>query len=202
MAFSRYDGLARFYDLILSPIEKRVIDPLRRRYAPMIQGLTLDIASGTGHNIKYYPPGARVFLLDKSRKMLELSRRKAAGISNGLKLEFVLGEIEEMPFHSDSFDTVLSIDVLCSVRDVAVSLEQIKRVLKPGGKVIFVEHGRTGRKFKDFSLALLNVITYTTVGSSMTREPLKAIEKTGFVIREIEELSGSFKYILCGKDCY
>lgn len=199
MGYSRYDRFARIYDFILAPVEKRVLDPIRREYVPKIRGLTLDVASGTGHNIKYYPDGASVFLVDKSRKMIELSKAKGKKQSNGANLEFFVAEIEKLPFEDNTFDTVLSIDVLCSVKDFKVALEEIKRVLKPKGRVIFVEHGKTGKHWKDSSLYLLNLITYTVVGSSMIREPVKAIGKSGFKIYELKELAGSFKYIMCGK---
>lgn len=199
MGYSRYDRLARIYDFILAPMEKRVLDPIRREYVPKIRGVTLDIASGTGHNIKYYPPGANVVLVDKSRKMIEISKEKAKIRSGDTVLDFIQAEIENLPFEDDSFDTILSIDVLCSVENIKKALEEIKRMLKPDGRVIFIEHGITGKPLKDFSLKLLNLITYPTVGSSMIREPVKAIGDCGFVLYDWKILSGSFKFLFCGK---
>jgi len=108
--------------------------------------------------------------------------------------------IESLPFNDEYFDTVLSIDVFCSVKDPHTAMNEVKRVLKKGGKAIFVEHGLTGRFLKDMILYFSNILTYLTVGSSMTRKPLKYIKMTNFQVLQIENLKGSFKFVLVTKN--
>jgi ubiquinone/menaquinone biosynthesis C-methylase UbiE len=195
---SRYDFIARFYDSLLRKVEISSILPLRIEYVPKIEGLTLDIAVGTGNNIQFYPKNSKVVLVDKSRKMLEIAREKAKQRKD-LDLTFIKSSLESLPFQDNYFDTILSIDVFCSVKDPFKGMKELKRVLKLGGKGIFLEHGKTDKKSTNFSLYLANILTYPTVGSSMTRTPLKYIENTGFKIIETKDLPGTFKYILVKK---
>ncbi|ACR79675.1 MULTISPECIES: class I SAM-dependent methyltransferase [Kosmotoga] len=195
-----YDAIAKIYDLLLFPLEKFGIEKLRRRFVPMIEGYTLDLAVGTGNNIKYYPESSKVVLIDASSKMLKIAEEKAKKQAKNVNLKFVHSRLENLPFPDNFFDTILSIDVFCSVQDQQKALLEVERVLKPGGKAIFVEHMLTGKPLKDLWLYLFNVITYPTVGSSMTRRTLQNIEKSGLVILKVENLRGSFKYILCTKN--
>lgn len=200
MSKYNYDTIAGIYDLLLFPLEKFGLEKLRRRFVPMIKSYTLDLAVGTGNNIKYYPDDSRVVLVDASMEMLKIAEKKAKELAKKAKLRFVHSRLENLPLPDDFFDTILSIDVFCSVQDQQKALSEIKRVLKPGGKIIFVEHMLTGKMIKDSWLHLLNIITYPTVGSSMTRKTLHSIEKSGLTVLKVENLRGSFKYILCTKN--
>jgi ubiquinone/menaquinone biosynthesis C-methylase UbiE len=191
---NRYDFIAKFYDNILKKVEINSILPLRMEYVPKIEGLTLDVAVGTGNNIQFYPKNSRVVLVDKSSKMLEIAKEKAKQRKD-LDLTFVKSSLENLPFSDNYFDTILSIDVFCSVKDPFKAMKELKRVLKPGCKGIFLEHGKTDKKSTNFSLYLANILTYPTVGSSMTRTPLKYIKDAEFKIIETKDLPGTFKYI-------
>ncbi|XP_021746956.1 methyltransferase-like protein 7B isoform X4 [Chenopodium quinoa] len=102
----------------------------------------LEIGVGTGTNFKYYASDARmVFGIDPNRKMEKYTRRAAdaAGLSPE-KFKFVQAVGEALPLDDASVDTVIGTLVLCSVKDVPRTLQEIKRVLKPGGLYLFVEH--------------------------------------------------------------
>ncbi|WP_206076339.1 hypothetical protein [Marinitoga lauensis] len=79
-------------------------------------------------------------------------------------------------------------------------MEKVKKVLKHGGKGIFVEHGLTGNILKDGLLYLVNILTYPTVGSSMTRKPLEYIQHAGFNLLEYGHLKNSFYYFIVRKE--
>ena len=195
---SRYDFIAKFYDNMLKKVEINSILPLRMEYVPKIKGLTLDVAVGTGNNIQFYPKNSKVVLVDKSSKMLEIAKEKVKQRKD-LNLIFTKSSLEDLPFSDNYFDTILSIDVFCSVKDPFKAMKELKRVLKPGHKGIFLEHGKTDKKSTNFSLYLANILTYPTVGSSMTRTPMKYIKDVEFKIIETKNLPGTFKYILVKK---
>ena len=196
MIFS-YDRLAPYYDKLLSIVEERSIKKYRKKYVPLIKGKVLDIAAGTGNNIKYYPKNSDVTLLDASKEMLKIAREKAKDRKD-LSLEYINQRIEDFELPDNYFDTILSIDVFCSVQDQDIAMKNIKRVLKDNGKIIFVEHMKTESAMKNIRLYFSNMFTYPTVGSSMVKETNKKIEKY-FKILEKEKLNYSFRYYLVTK---
>jgi len=194
---NRYDYFSGFYDKVLQKAEKSTLQDLRRQFVPKIQGKTLDIAVGTGHNIQYYPPGSQVVLLDKSLKMLELSKVKAEAIHHQLKLEFQHAPAELLPFEDNTFDTILSIDVFCSIKNPMKVLQELHRVLKKDGQAIFVEHMKTGKRVKDIFLSIITVFTYLAVGSSMIRPIDQYIQSSEFNVKAVTDLKGTFKSFIC-----
>ncbi len=195
---TRYDLIARLYDPLLKKVEESSILPLRKLYVPLIEGKVLDVAVGTGNNIQFYPPNSNVTLVDKSEKMLNVAKEKVKNRKD-LFLKFIVSPLERLPFEDETFDMILSIDVFCSVKRPMVAMKELKRVLKTNGHAIFVEHGKTGNKWVDFMLYLTNILTYPTVGSSMTRRPLKYIKEVGFIVKEVKEMKGTFRYIYVTK---
>lgn len=194
---NRYDYFSRFYDKILQKVEKSTLKDLRKQFVPKIEGKTLDIAVGTGHNIQFYPHGSQVVLLDKSQKMLKIAKEKADIIDNGLKLEFQHAPAESLPFQDNTFDTILSIDVFCSIKNPTKVLQELHRVLKQGGQAIFVEHMKTGKVVQDIFLSFITIFTYLAVGSSMVRPIDQYIQSSQFKIKEISDLKGTFKSFIC-----
>ena len=101
-------------------------------------GTLVEIGSGTGPNLRYLPPGLRVVGVEPNPFMFG-HYRQAAG-EEGRSVELVQGLAESLPFPDDSVDAVLSTLVLCSVEGLGHVLTEIRRVLKPGGRFVFVEH--------------------------------------------------------------
>src|SRR6056297_2079890 len=194
---NRYDYFSGFYDKILQKVEESTLRELRKQFVPKIEGKSLDIAVGTGHNIQYYPQGSQVFLLDKSQKMLEIAKEKADQIDNGLKLEFQHTPAESLPFENNTFDTILSIDVFCSIKHPMKVLKELHRVLKRDGQAIFVEHMKTGKILQDGFLTIITIFTYLAVGSSMIRPIDKYIQSSEFTVENIKDLKGTFKSFIC-----
>jgi demethylmenaquinone methyltransferase/2-methoxy-6-polyprenyl-1,4-benzoquinol methylase len=196
---TRYDYIAKYYDKLLFSLEEKYLDKYRKKFVNKIEGYTLDLAVGTGKNIKYYPKNSKVVLIDKSEKMLEIAKNKAKE-RNDLQLEFIQSSVENLPFNENTFDTILSIDVFCSVNNPFKSMKKVYNVLKPGGKGIFVEHGLTGNILKDIWLYISTLITYPLVGSSMIRKPLDYIQYANFKLVEYGYLNKSFYYFIVRKE--
>ncbi|WP_206076338.1 class I SAM-dependent methyltransferase [Marinitoga lauensis] len=123
---TRYDLIAKYYDKILKSLESTTMNEFRKKFVPKIEGYTLDLAVGTGNNIQYYPPNSHVILIDKSEKMLEIAKEKAKKRKD-LKLEFVNSSVEHLPFEDNTFDTILSIDVFCSVKILTLQWRKLKK---------------------------------------------------------------------------
>lgn len=196
---TKYDLIAVYYDILLSFLEKSTLRPLRKRFVPTIRGKTLDIAVGTGNNTCFYPDTADVVLIDKSAQMLKLAKKKALKTGSRSSMTFVCSSLESLPFQDETFDTILSIDVFCSVENPERSLQELYRVLKAGGEAIFVEHMKTGKRLTDFFLTFLTIFTKLFASSSMIRPIDRYIDASDFKTVQIELLSGSFRYFRCTK---
>lgn len=129
------------YDTFMYPLEKARLSRFRKRLLGYAQGEVLEIGAGTGVNLKYLPFSKidRYVGLDLNIKPLlmpdEVHVRKQS-----FTYEFIDGNVEELPFEDDSFDTVVFTLVFCSVHNPLKGLQEIHRVLKPRGRLIFIEH--------------------------------------------------------------
>ena len=113
----------------------------RARIIPAAEGRVLEIGIGSGLNLPFYSRNvARVIGLEPSARLLAMARRvERAG--NG-SVEFIEGSAEAIPLADASVDTVVTTWTLCSIRDALRALRDMRRVLRPGGRLLFVEHGR------------------------------------------------------------
>jgi ubiquinone/menaquinone biosynthesis C-methylase UbiE len=143
----------------------------------------------------------KVTLTDISKRMLQEAKAKSSNYKKLPELQFVRTTLESMPFPNNSFDSIISIDVFCSVKDPIKAMHESARVLKPGGKFILVEHYKSGNKRRDFLLWLVTVLlTSWTLGVSMVRDLHSIIRsEPSLVIEEKGELKGIWKYIICRK---
>ncbi|GMN41882.1 hypothetical protein TIFTF001_011104 [Ficus carica] len=145
----------------------------------------LEIGIGTGPNLRYYAgnDGFQVFGVDPNRKMEKYA--KAAAVAAGLppaNFEFIQAVGEALPLADASVDAIVGTLVLCSVKDVNMTLKEVKRVLKPGGLYLFVEHvaAKEGTTLR-FVQGILDPLQQTlSDGCHLTRETGKHISEAGF----------------------
>ncbi len=114
----------------------------RQKVVPLAEGRVLEIGIGSGLNLPYYDPEKveRVIGLDPAEEMLSYARRKSATLP--FTVEYLALEGERIPLDRHSVDTVLVTYTLCTIADAIGALEGMRAVLKPGGRLIFCEHGR------------------------------------------------------------
>ncbi len=159
----------------------------RRAALAAARGETLEIGFGTGLNLPHYPTTVTRLVALDSENML---RRKVAARIAACKLPVELRQLDaqgRLPFADHSFDTVVTTLTLCSIEDVMAALAQMRRVLKPGGQLLFFEHGRSD----DFDIAarqdrfnpLQRIIG---AGCNMNRPMDVLIQQAGFEIGVIE----------------
>jgi len=183
----KYDRFSKIYDLFESPIEMRAFSKYRKKALSLAKGKVLGIGVGTGKNLPYYPEGVEVIGIDFSRGMLEKAekRKKELGLEN-VKLLYM--DAQNMEFDDNTFDTVVSTFVFCTVPDPIKGLKEAYRVLKPGGTAIFLEHMKSNSRLLNIPLYLMEPFIKTLLGTSMLRETQKNIEKAGFKIEKVENL--------------
>lgn len=129
--------LPRLIDLAMG--NKQVAD-FRRLVVPQAQGRVLEIGIGSGRNLSLYSVAVtQLFGLDPSRQLLKMTSRRIGAAP--FPVELLEGRAEEIPLPTHSVDSVVSTWSLCSVANIEAALADVRRVLKPGGKFIFVEHG-------------------------------------------------------------
>jgi ubiquinone/menaquinone biosynthesis C-methylase UbiE len=114
----------------------------RRRLLAGAAGRVLEIGAGTGLNLRHYPEGLEELVLAEPFETMS-SRIDVSVRDDDLPVSVVQAPAEELPFADDSFDTVVSTMVLCTVADPERSIAEIRRVLRPGGRLLFCEHVRS-----------------------------------------------------------
>lgn len=140
MAFYRKYLLPRLIDF---GMKNKETARLRAEWVPRAYGEVLEVGIGSGLNLSFYSPQVRhLYGVDPSIELQRMARRRTAGRS--LSVEFLTQSVEEpLPLAGSSIDTVVMTWTLCSIPDPLKALRQMKRVLKPDGRVLFVEHGRS-----------------------------------------------------------
>jgi len=170
------------YDKQMGFFERRVFGTEHRKWAcSRARGNTLEVAIGTGLNLAHYPPEVRLTGLDISPEMLALARSRAVELGRTVELEE--GDAQELPFPDESFETVVCTYSLCNVPDEARTVSEMKRVLKPGGLLILVDHVRSSVKPIFWFQRLAELVSSRTEGEHMTRRPLLGVKAAGFEVR-------------------
>jgi SAM-dependent methyltransferase len=159
--------------------------PHRRSVIEHARGRVLEIGAGVGFNVDHYPADVEeIVITEPGARLLGRAARRAD--EAGRPVRAVRAFAEELPFEDDSFDTVVSTLVLCSVRDQDKALEEIRRVLKPGGRLLFLEHVRADDpKRARWQDRLERPWRVFAMGCHPNRATLGRIEEAGF---EVEEL--------------
>jgi ubiquinone/menaquinone biosynthesis C-methylase UbiE len=165
------------YDALMTLAEAGGLIRWRRWLVGDAKGRTLDIGCGTGRNLPLYDGGVRVIGLDHSWPVLRRARRRAPGVP------LVQGRAEALPFRPGAFDTVVSGLVFCSVDDPARGLAEVRRVLRPEGRLRMLEHVRARGAFAARVQDLLQPAwTWLTGGCRPNRDTEVTVEACGFAI--------------------
>ncbi|HEX7177225.1 MAG TPA: class I SAM-dependent methyltransferase [Pyrinomonadaceae bacterium] len=191
-----YDRLAADYDGAMRPLERWLLGRLRAsalRELPE-RARVLEVGVGTGANFQFYTEGARGACVEPSREMLERARVRAKR-PPGLWL--VRGRAEELPFADDVFDAGLATLVFCSVGSPARAFSELRRVVRPGGRVVLLEHvrpeGLLGYVFDAFSK-----LTVALCDDHFNRRTAEEARRAGLWVERVEpHWRGVFQIIVC-----
>lgn len=172
--------------LIHLSMRQRNLAAYRARVIPAAQGRVLEIGIGSGLNLPYYGTTVeRVIGLDPSPKLLAMAREAARRTT--IPFDLIEDSAEAIPLDNRSIDTVVTTWTMCSIPDVQRALGEMRRILKPGGRLLFVEHGHSPdpgvRRWQDH---LTPIWRRVGGGCHLNRAIRELIEGAGFRIERIE----------------
>jgi ubiquinone/menaquinone biosynthesis C-methylase UbiE len=179
---STLDDSSSVYDRGMRPLERLIFGQLRRRTFPQLRGDVLELGVGTGVNLSLYRPGARVTGCDASREMLEWASRRRTRATVAL----VCADVQRLPFADASFSTVAGSLVFCSVADPAQGLTETRRVLRPGGRLVLLEHTRGHGLGAWLTDALQRLWRIWSHECRLNRETTRNVMKAGFKVQRVE----------------
>ena len=175
----RYNRAAKFYDIIENPMEMMALKKWRIELMKELKGKVLEVGVGTGKNIEHYPPNIDITAIDFSEKMLKKAYEKAVKFDKKVKL--INMDAQNMNFPDNTFDVIFTTCVFCSVPDPILGLKELRRVCKPNGKIIMVEHVRSEKKVLAVIMDILNPIVVNTYGANINRKTLDNVNNAGFI---------------------
>ncbi len=180
----RYDRTARHYDVMTWPMEVMAMDRYRSRLIAEVEGArVLEVGVGTGRNLSLYPDAVQVDAIDFSPRMLERAQRRPPRTN----VRLALMDVQELAWPSETFDTVVSTCVFCSVPDALKGLQEIRRVLRAGGRALFLEHVRPGTPWLAALFDWLDPFV-SRRGPHINRRTMETIRAAGFVVEREENL--------------
>lgn len=180
---------ASLYDRMTGPAERRLLGKLRARILEDLQGRVLEIGIGTGASLPYYPSSVELVGIEPDPYMMRRAEKRRAALARQ-HIELRLASAERLPFADASFDHVVGVLVLCTVPDQSLALAEVRRVLKPGGTVRFIEHVRNdeSRVWGTVQDVITPVWRWCGAGCHPNRRTEHAIREAGFHIDEVERV--------------
>ena len=170
--------IAPHYDRLMERVERAGLRERRSRLLRALEGDVLEIGAGTGLGLPHYERAARVVQLEPDRHLRRQLERKRALAR--VPVEIVPGEAEALPFPDESFDAVVSTLVLCSVRDPGRALAEIRRVLRPEGRLVLIEHVRGESALGGWQDLLAPLHRLLAGGCSPNRRTAETVQAAGF----------------------
>ena len=188
-----YDKLAAGYDKAFAPFEKLAFAKWREEtlsYLPENRRL-LEIGAGTGANFRFYPQARTAVASEISIKMLEFAKGKTN------EIHLVQTDAENLPFPGNCFDAAFATLVFCSIPNPETAFAELKRTVKPGGKIVLLEHVRP-KGILGYGFDFLNLFTVALIEDHFNRRTAQLAENAGLKILEVKEKAfGIINLIVC-----
>jgi ubiquinone/menaquinone biosynthesis C-methylase UbiE len=172
------------YDRFMAGGEKAGLAAIRSELLADAAGNVLEVGAGTGLNLAHYPSSVTALTLaEPDTAMLRRLERSATLAHNPATI--LRAPAEDLPFDDATFDTVVSTLVLCGVDDQPRTVREIRRVLKPGGQLLFIEHVRSGDDKLARRQDRINWFNRLVTNCDCNRPTLRTLEQGGFVVDDI-----------------
>jgi ubiquinone/menaquinone biosynthesis C-methylase UbiE len=180
-----WDKQAPKYDKQVAFFERRLFGDGRHWVCSQATGDVLEVAIGTGRNLPFYPEGIRLTGTDFSPAMLELARRQADQL--GRRVDLRLGDAQALELPDASFDTVVCTLSLCAIPDERRAVAEMKRVLRPGGRLLLLDHVAGLPRWLRAIQRLLELVTRPATGDHQLRHPLLQVQAEGLEVERREQ---------------
>lgn len=181
-----YEREAHRYDAQMRLWDKFLFGGGRNWACSQANGTVLEIAVGTGRNLPYYPAHVSLTGIELSPAMLAIAAQRAEQLDRAMELR--LGDAQQLPFEDESFDCVVITLALCSIPDERATVSETWRVLRPGGRLLLLEHVASPLRSVRAVQRLLEPIANRFSGDHLLREPLDHLRAEAF---EVEKLARS-----------
>jgi ubiquinone/menaquinone biosynthesis C-methylase UbiE len=179
-----WDKKADGYDREMRFFERILFRDSRSWACTQAAGQVLEVAVGTGLNLDAYPDGVKVTGIDLSDAMLDLARARAAQLGSTVTL--LQGDAQSLPFDDASFDTAVCTFGLCAIPDSGAAIGEMQRVLRPGGRLILVDHIESSSRIARGVQRLLETVTIPLGGEHFLRRPLTQVRAAGFDVEQVQ----------------
>jgi len=191
----RYNRIAPVYDFMEGLAERSRYSKWREMLWSKVEGSDiLEIGVGTGKDFPHYLKDAEITAVDFSEKMLSRAREKAR--KQGVQVRLQQMDVQNLEFEDNTFDTVVASFVFCSVPDPIRGLMEVKRVCKPEGKVLLLEHVLSANRVLAWLMNLTNPAAVRVVGANINRRTVENVTKSGLRVEQVTNLAaGIFKLI-------
>lgn len=164
-------------------MDRMVDDKYRAELIGRVHGEVLEVGVGTGANLKFYPENVNVTAIDFSPRMLSYAQKRAKECR--AKVRLVQMDVQHLQFDDNTFDFVVSTCVFCSVPDPVAGLLEIRRVLKPEGRLLMIEHMLSDHFPIAIALHLLNPLIVRITGANVNRRTMDNLRMAGFSIQDM-----------------
>jgi ubiquinone/menaquinone biosynthesis C-methylase UbiE len=193
----RYQSLSRIYDAMEGLAEGRYRPWRENLWLLVSDSRVLEAGVGTGKNMPFYPANVSITAIDLTPGMLQRAQKRAADLGLASRVDLRLGDVQELDFPNSVFDTAIATFVFCSVPDPVLGLSELKRVVKPGGRILLLEHMRSANPFWGAIMDFLNPVVVRMMGANINRRTVENVRSTGLEIERVEDLGGGgiFKLI-------
>jgi phosphatidylethanolamine/phosphatidyl-N-methylethanolamine N-methyltransferase len=190
-----YDRLAAYYDRTFAPFEKRFLSRLRAQTLAELpkESRVLEVGAGTGLNFPFYPRGVSGAASELSGEMLKI----AGGKNRPASIHLLQSSAEQLPFSPDSFDAAFATLVFCSVTSPRDAFLELRRVVRPGGTIVLLEHVRPNGLLGYFFDAL-NLLTVALFEDHFNRRTAQEASRAGLKLLRVERRAlGIINIIVC-----
>ena len=193
LALVIYDKFAAGYDKAFAPFERRFLSRWREETLALLpdDAAVLEVGAGTGLNFRFYPPTASAVATEPSGEMIRRAKEKTSSIN------LVQTDAQKLPFAENTFDAAFGTLVFCSIPDPVAAFEELRRVVKLGGRIILLEHVRPGGPL-GYLFDALNIFTMALIEDCFNRRTSDLAAGSGLEIVEIRrKAAGIVNLIVC-----
>ena len=178
-----YEKQAPYYDRVIAVAERLLFAGGREWACRHVHGDVLEVGVGTGRNLPCLPEGIALSGIELSPAMLARTEERARRL--GRTADLRVGDAQRLPFADATFDTVLATLTLCSIPDDVTAVAEMARVLRPGGRLVLLDHVASPSRVVRAMQRLLEPLFLRLAADHLLREPEDAVRRAGLVIEEL-----------------